>query len=435
MTSAATERPGARLWRWLPSWRRPWRLALFVLIAAGLAVAGVQGWAWYELRAGAQALDQFHNDSARAHLERCLRIWPGSADAHLLMARAERRARHFSEAEQHLDQCRQAAGHQENEAVALEWALLHAAMGDLRSVEESLLARLERRPAEAPLIWEALAEGYRRTCRMPEALACLDNWGYFEPDNAHIHFMRGELFIQAGALSRTRDEFQMVVDMDPDNDSARRRLASSLVQLGRYDAASDHLRTLLRKTPDDAELGTLLARAEHDLGRQADAVARLDAVLNQHPEYGPALRERGRAAATAGDHADAERWLRRAIAAMPYDYDAHVALQRALQAQGRGDEAKEQLAVAAQLKDRRERISAIQTRELATKQGDPKLQCELGQLLLETGQRPSAEGWLLSALRLDPTLADAHRALAELYQQQGDTARAAMHRRAASRAP
>jgi tetratricopeptide (TPR) repeat protein len=403
---------------------------VLLVFAVGPVVA-TYAWGLRQFTAGAEALAQYQNDRAREHLERCLYLWPDNPAVHLLLARVERRARHFNDAEQHLEVCRRQTDAQNRDAITLEWALLRASMGDLASVEESLQARLERRPAEAPLIWEGLAEGYRRTCRMPEALACLDIWGRYEPDNPHICYLRGELYTQVGSVTRMRDEFERVVEMDPDHDAARRRLARSLVLLGRYEEAGTHLRVLLAKTPGDVELETLLARAEHDLGQQAAAVQRLDAVLERDPDYAPALVERGRAAQTAGEYLAAERWLRRAVAIVPYDFDSQWALFQVLQGQGRTEEANAQRTVGQQVKDRRERINAIQSRELAAKQADPKLQCELGELLLGIGDRESAENWLLSALRLDPALPAAHAMLAELYRQKGDTDRAAMHRRAA----
>lgn len=428
MTTVETEPAVTPRRRWLPSWRR----LLIVLVVCGvIAFGAAQAWAWYHFDAGTAAVAKYHNAAARAHLEHCLRVWPNNPAVHLLMARVERRARNFAEAEKHLDLCRQQSDPLASDPVALEWALLRAAMGDLSAVEESLQARLERRPAEAPLIWEALAEGYRRTLRAPEALACLDTWGFFEPNNAQVHVLRGELHTLLGDVSRMRDEFQCVVEMDPENDAARYSLAYSLVLLGRFEQADAHLRTLLRKSPDDRETLTLLARAEHGLGQQAAAIDRLEAVLRSHPDYGPALRERGRAALTAEDYVQAESWLRRAVAIIPNDYETQWALAEALRGQGRTAEAKAQRARAQEVNDRRERINAIQSRELATKQNDPKLQCELGKLLLANGQLEPAERWLLNALRLDPTLAATHTALAELYQQRGDSARAEAHRRAA----
>ncbi len=75
-------------------------------------------------------------------------------------------------------------------------------MGELAAVEEPLQARVLSRPAEAPLIWEALSAGYRRTCRMPDAVVCLNTWLHFDPDNVHAYFLRGEIYRQVGAIGR-----------------------------------------------------------------------------------------------------------------------------------------------------------------------------------------------------------------------------------------
>src|SRR5262249_20348715 len=161
-----------------------WLLLTLVLLAGGV-FAGVHIWAWYHFSAGQADLAQYHNESARAHLKQTLRVWPHSAAAHLLAARAERRARQRAQAAQHIDERRKWADDALAAEASFEWALLRASMGDLRTTEESLQARLLSRPEEAPLIWEALAEGYRRSYRMPEALKCLNTWVHLYPDNPH----------------------------------------------------------------------------------------------------------------------------------------------------------------------------------------------------------------------------------------------------------
>jgi tetratricopeptide (TPR) repeat protein len=403
-------------------------VALLLIVLIGGGIAARHGWAWYHLDAGRAALAAYRNDRARTHLEKCLAVWPENAEAHLLAARAERRAGRFAEAEQHIDECRKWAGPDMSDAAALEWALLHAAMGDLRSVEDSLQARLLKRPAEAPLIWEALSTGYRRVCRMPDALACLNTWLAFEPGNAHAYFLRGEVHRQIGAVNRARDEYAKVVELDPGHDEARRHLARCLVKVGRYQDAAGHLETLLCKFPGDPELQALLARTVHDRGERERSIALLDEVLQAYPDYGPALRERGRIALVGAQFADAEGWLRQAAEALPYDYEVHFALQQALQGQGRDAEAKKQLALAQQLQNRSERVNQIETREMTLRPSDAALHAELGELLIGLGRHDSGERWLQSSLQLDPQLPAAHAALARYYEKRGDTARAAYHR-------
>ena len=93
---------------------------------------------------------------------------------------------------------------------------------------------------------------------------------------------------------------------------------------------------------DDPRVETYMARCYAWLDRPEDARKTLDGVLTRHADYGPALLERGRALVQAGRPADAEEWLRRAVAAMPHDYQANFALGDALEKEGKADEAKPQ---------------------------------------------------------------------------------------------
>lgn len=413
--------------------KRPQGLLVLALLLGCGAWAAVHGWAWYHFSAGQASLVRYQNDAALAHFQQSLRIWPRSPALHWLAARAERRAGRFDEAQQHLDQCRQHAQPDLKEAAAFEWALLRAAMGDLRSVEESLQSRILSRPEDAPLIWEALAEGYRRNYRMPEALRCLDTWLHFEPENLQAYFLRGEVHRQVGAVNRARDEYHRVVELDTGHDAARGHLARCLVQVGRYQEAAQHLDLLLLKSPDDPGLRILLARSQYDLGQREAALRILDEVLRDHPQHGAALRERGRLALAAEDFSAAEEWYRQALTELPADYEVRFGLHRALQGLGKSEEAKAQLAKAQQLKNAFERIHEIQTHQMTLRPFDPALHAELGEMLVQTGQLATGEQWLLSALHLDPNLTAAHAALARFYDEQGNPSQAELHRQEVER--
>jgi predicted Zn-dependent protease len=404
-------------------------LLLSLLVLGGAAAVIVYGWGWYHLSAGRNALEQYHNESALAHLEQYLHLWPGSVEANLLTARAERRAGRLEDAERSIDRARRSSGSDSADEVALEWALLRAAMGDLQSVEEALLARARKTPAEWPLVWEALCAGYRRRCRVREAVSFLDAWLQADPNNVQAYFLRGEVHRQIGAASRARDEYQRVVELDPAHEEARRHLARFLVQLGRYQDATEQLALLLRKNPDDPDLQTLLAQCHYNLGRPGEAARLLEQVLQGRPDHGPALRERGRIALLERDFAGAEQWLQNARRVLPFDYEVHHCLARALQNLGRTEDAKAEDAVTQQLKNAVERLGEIQRHAMAERPLDAALHTEIGELLLSIGQRESGERWLVSAVNLDPGLRSAHAALARFYEEQGDAQRAAHHRR------
>jgi predicted Zn-dependent protease len=307
-------------------------------------------------------------------------------------------------------------------------------MGDLDPVEEGLVARADRDPAHAPLIREALAEGYRRMYRIRDALACLDIWLLQQPDNVQALALRARVWRQVGASQKAAPDYLRVLELDPSRDGDRWELAGCLLETGRYEEALAQLEYLRPRRPDDPELAVRRARCLDGLGRADEARQALDAVLAGHPDYGPALLARGQLAVQGGGPAEAEGWLRRAAAALPYDYSAQWALYQALNQEGKAAEAGAQKARAEQLKEQRERLAELTTRQMSARPNDPALHCELGTLLLSLGHDDLGERWLTSALHLDPAYGPAHAALADYYQGKGDTARAAEHRRQAQAA-
>jgi predicted Zn-dependent protease len=405
--------------------RRPWRwLAVAAVLAAGGALA-TQGYAWYHLRAGRAALGQYHTADARRHLDACLSIWPGSAAAHLLAARAARRAGDYDAAEAHLNACPQ------GDDKRLEWALLTAAKGDLLEVEEYLNDRARKDPAAAPLVWEALAEGNLRMYRARAALDILDRWLAADPDNPRAHFLRGNVHRQVNA-ARAADDYRRAIELDPGNDEARWGLAVVLEEDGQFDRALPQLEQLREHGWPDPDLRPRLALALDRVNRGEEARALLDAVLAEDPGHGLALRYRGKIELLAGNLPAAEEGLRAAVRARPADYRTRYDLVQCLRQQHKDDLAREELAEAEKLRWRQERLSEIRSREMSMRPHDPALHCEMGVLCDSLGHADVAERWLYSALHEDPDYRPAHAALADFYERhQRDPAKAAEHRRQA----
>src|SRR5690348_3779971 len=115
--------------------RRPVRLLAVALLLAGLALGGPHLWAWHQLRAARADLGRHQPEEARAHLDRCLRVWPRSAEAHLLASRAARQGGDLEAADRHLRECQRLRGGASDE-ITLEWALLRAGAGHPEEVEE-----------------------------------------------------------------------------------------------------------------------------------------------------------------------------------------------------------------------------------------------------------------------------------------------------------
>jgi predicted Zn-dependent protease len=399
-----------------------------------LVVGSRHAWAWFQLRSGRAQLVRYHPEIARVHLDRCLAIWPDSVDALLLASRSARQRSDFEEAARHLRAAERSLG-STSEAVALEWALLQAARGNLREVEDYLQRKTEQAPEQAPVVWEALVEGYIRVYRGLDALSCLDHWLSVDPDNLRALELRGIAFQNARSAQRGAENLRKVIERDPDRDDTRLRLAQCLLTTGSYEEALPHLEYLVRRSPDRIDIQVGLARCRNMTGQPEQARELLDAVLAKDKDNGLALRTRGQFALADNEPDQAERWLRRATEVWPNDYLSHFLLGRALQEQRKTDEARAQLRRADEVKARAERLGELTSRKLSDQPLDPALHCEMGLLLLRNGHKSLGESWLLSALSLDRDYQPAHAALAEFYKGEGDETRASLHRQQAERGP
>jgi tetratricopeptide (TPR) repeat protein len=127
---------------------------------------------------------------ARDELTHCRRMSPDNARFHFLAARTARRLDDNDEAERLLDRAAQLGW--VKEAIDLERALAQAQRGDLRPIEGVLVSFVARDHPEKARILEALSRGYLATYRLHRALACLDSWLEFQPDNTQARLWRGQ---------------------------------------------------------------------------------------------------------------------------------------------------------------------------------------------------------------------------------------------------
>jgi len=404
------------------------RLAAVALV---LALAAPQAWAWYQLRAGKSALAKYHPEEARRALASCANVWGERPSVRLLASRAARQAGDLEAADRELRAAQQlSAG--ATEETAFEWALLQAASGNVLEVEEYLQRRADQSPEVGPLAWEALAVGYLRLYRTIDAMACLNYWLRREPDNVRALELRGQTYVTGKGAVRGADDYRRVLALDPARTDTRRRLVDCLLALGGYEEAAGHLERLMNENPDDANFASQLARCYNMLGRAGDARRLLDDALAKHPDHGACLRSRGQLALIYESPAEAEKWLRRAAAALPEDYQSQYFLFQALQAQGKNEESKAQIRLAEDVKERTTRLGELQSRKLAENPLDPALHYEMATLMFRTGHPDLGERWLTTALSLDPDHKPSHAKLAEYYEARGDKAKAEDHRKRAA---
>jgi predicted Zn-dependent protease len=395
------------------------------------ALAAPQVWAWYHFQEAKSALGKYQPQQAQTSLASCERVWGDRASVRLLASRAARQAGELEAAITELHAAQRIAGGATDET-AFEWALLQAASGNVREVEEYLQKRVEQSPAQAgPLVWEALTVGYLRHYRTLDAMNCLNRWLRDDPNNVRALELRGATYVAGKNVVRGSVDYRRALELDPTRKQTRWSLINALLAIGTYDEAASYLELFERENPGTPDVAARLARCYAMLGRGEEAARIIDAALAKYPDDGPCLRTRGQLSLIGQRPAEAETALRKAAALMHSDYQSQQLLFQALQQQGKADEAKAQLKIAEAVRDQSERIGELSSRKLAEFPLDPALHYEMGKLLIQTGRGEAGEWWLLNALQLDPNHKPSHLELANYYDRTGDKARAAEHRKLA----
>jgi pentatricopeptide repeat protein len=394
-----------------------------VAVAAIILVINLQ--AWYHFRSARECLEKYHDTEAREHLQACLDTWPRDADALLLAARAARRLGKYPEAEGFLNRYQGIRGPDED--LTLEGALLRAERGEVDAVRDYCRLLVKQKHADTPLILEAQARGYLRQFRLADAMDCLQEWLKRQPNNAQALYLKGNLLEENMNRREAIASYRRALQVDPEHDWARTKLAVSLLDLAQAPEALPHLKYLLRRQPHRPLLRVYLARCYVQLGRVEKAEKVLDEVLAARPHLAEALAERGSLALQRGQSRAAETWLRQAAALEPTNFQVNYRLSQALLKNGKSAEARKLQKRVKQIENDMDRIHRIVTRDMQRRPHDPALHYEVGVIAMRAGSIAEGLRWLHSALREDPNYGPAHQLLGMYYQQTGSPARAAQH--------
>jgi len=318
-------------------------VALLAFALLGLVAWSGNHWArvWYHEQAARTALEQRDFATAAEQLRHCLRLQPGQANLLLLAAQTARRAGEFDRAEKLLQDA--ATAGEIPEIIALERRLQRFQSGELTDAEAHWnFCREHPEHVSTPLILEALIVGSLQVLQLDLARRGIALW--LEQRSSPIEqsqglFWRGQLAVRQGNGEGALADYRLALEKNPANEAAQRQAVEILV---RYDApeALRLLEPLLQKRPKDAALQLLLARCRRRLGEPESARSLLDALLADRPNEPQVLLERGLVELDLGQPAQAEPWLRRAIAVAPQMRDLNAALAQCLRLLGHPEAAE-----------------------------------------------------------------------------------------------
>lgn len=405
--------------------------ARWILLAILLVVLTLGGWnpwqVWRHNRAAQEALRNGDPDTAQSLLEASLKINPKSGFTNFLMARTARRQGRAADVARYIESARD-AGYPAR-ALNHELLLVLAQAGQMEQVEPRIPELLPRDGADGQEVTAAIVSGYAHRYEFQKAHTYLDAWQADYPDDPEPHVMRGKLLQRCYDAKGAEREFRAALKLRPQYRGVRELLALTLVEQNEYDAAASLLEDSLREAPGNDELRTAWGECLLKLGRVDEAAEVFQSLASSHPDDCDVLAGLGSLAFLRGDLAEALQKLERVRSLCPHRSDARYKLAQTLQQLGKDAEADQEFQF---VRNAGKTVSQVHdlAESLIDNPENVEARLEIGKSLLQFGDRADAAMWLETIFQYDPDHREAHRLLADYYEQRGDRERAARHRSA-----
>jgi len=260
-------------------------------------------------------------------------------------------------------------------------------------------------------------------------------------DIPELSYLKGLVAYRQGNFGVARDSLRDTLQRRPEHHQARLLAGGTAFALNEYEEASRQLRRYLAVVPSNDAARRLLAAAQARLGRHGDAMAVLEPLRagGQDAESVALLAMIGRSATVSGEFETAESAFREALAASPGDPALRGDLARLHAAQGRYDEAIDQLSALVREGDAAAELFLVRTlvasgnvalalsqaRALAERSPDrPEWHTLVGLIQLQQGERTQGRASLINALNVDDAYLPALLALGRLGLEEGNQASA-----------
>jgi Flp pilus assembly protein TadD len=191
-----------------------------------------------------------------------------------------------------------------------------------------------------------LATIYAEKGQLVEALGEFMKALAIEPESPTTHHYLAS-FMAAHGQDLAILEYRRAIDLEFEFPDAHLNLALSLADRGMMEEAVMELEIAHSQAPDDEMIQHELASCLIDLERYPEAIGHLKKIVAAHPEHVEAYVDLGVAYTAQGFLAEGEQVLQRAIAIDPHDFSSHYHLAALYATWERGEEALEELILAA----------------------------------------------------------------------------------------
>ena len=275
--------------------------------------------------------------------------------------------------------------------------LLKLKQRDYSGARASLDEVLKHKPQEWAAV-EALAQSYLDENKKAEALAVVRQYTSAAPNSASGQQFLGSWLLRNGDLPGAEAAFQAAKRLNPNSTAADLSLAQVAAKEGKLDVARDLLTGVVTREPQNVRGLDLLAEVEDKAGHPDAAISDYNRVVQDDPGNVGALNNL--AYLLADTQTDPDRALalaQKAKELAPEDLAVNDTIGWAYYNKGLFQPAVEYLAKAGN-------------------GGTPRRKCHLAMAYIKLGDRQKAAVLLQAALKEDPALPEAKRALQLLAQ-------------------
>jgi len=211
------------------------------------------------------------------------------------------------------------------------------------------IAELKNAPPDEVLQLN-LAVAYSKNDNSDEALKTLSALVKRHPAYAQGHFNMGAVYVQQNRYGEAAQEFHEAMRLDPSDDVAALSYIKALVVLAQFDTAEPIIRSYRERRPHDFDSLYFSGIVEKGLGNNAEAEKFLRQALAIDPNYFDARYNLGFVLARLGRPAEARPELEAALKLSPDSSKARFQLASVLRALGLKEEANQELSVFEQQK-------------------------------------------------------------------------------------
>jgi len=400
-------------------------LGVFILAAVGVYALDPSRWRTtnrepsmaYHWEEAQKAIKERDFDEGRKHLQEYLKIVPFNAEACFLLARTYRREQDFRSWRKQLFQASQLQWPQDQ--IDLEFRLQQAQIGDVWSVEQTLLQDLKAKSgADAELILEALAEGYLKNRSVAHIVQLTGPWMEQFPDDWLPHFYRATIQYAEGSRREAIEEYRTVLKLNPDHGLAQLLLAGALMDDGQFQEALHLYETYLKENSGDPSALYGVANCHFSLGESNETRKTLRDLLVASPGNVKALYLQAKVLLTDDRPAEALTWLRKAERLAPQEPEITNAMIFVLQRLNRSEEAKKYIQRQEIILNWQKQLGELR-KQLRKEPGNVELRFQIGRINMLLDRDDEAAAWFQMVLHLDASHVETRKALKELDEKNG----------------